>query len=293
MMKSVKGVFYAVGLVGIVAALITAAGCSTHTAALDQARASYQQASANPTVTSNAPATLRQAQDSLNKAEAAGNDREQEHWAYMSQKQTQQAVSEANEKAAQQRITQLSEERDQAILQSREQQAAQATAEAQSKAREAQMAREEAARAGGEAQMAAAQASLAQDQVRQLQTQMADMMAKQNERGGVSLTMGDIMFRPRSVTLTPEATTDINRLADILLQNPNEQVRIEGYTDNVGSASANQLLSEERANTVREALISRGVSPDRISAQGFGGRYPVASNETESGRQQTGGWRSS
>ena len=56
--------------------------------------------------------------------------------------------------------------------------------------------------------------------------------------------------------------SDVNRLADILLQNPDEQVKIEGHTDNVGNPIENQVLSDERANAVREALIARGVSPD-------------------------------
>ena len=134
--------------------------------------------------------------------------------------------------------------------------------------------------------MAAAQASLAQSQVEQLQAQMADMKAMQTQQGGVSLTMGDIMFEPRHAALTPAAMSDVNRLADILLQNPNEQVKIEGHTDNVGNPIENQVLSDERANAVRDALIARGVSPDRITAQGLGARYPVAANDAEMGRQE-------
>ena len=92
-MKNRKGAFYVAGLMCIMAVLLAPAGCSTYTAALDNARASYQQASANPTVTSNAPGTLHEAQESLQKAEKAGNDKDQEHWAYISQRQTEQAVS--------------------------------------------------------------------------------------------------------------------------------------------------------------------------------------------------------
>lgn len=285
-MKNRRGAFYVAGLMCIMAVILAAAGCSTHTAALDNARASYQQASANPTVTSNAPGTLHEAQESLQKADKAGNDKEQEHWAYISQRQTEQAISQANQKAAEQQMAQAARKRDQILLQSREQQATAASAEAQSKTREAQTAKEEAARSQGEGRMAAAQASLAQSQVEQLQAQMADMLAMQTQQGGVSLTMGDIMFEPRHAALTPAAMADVNRLADILLQNPNEQVKIEGHTDNVGNTIENQVLSDERANAVRDALIARGVSPDRITAQGLGARYPIAANDTEMGRQE-------
>jgi outer membrane protein OmpA-like peptidoglycan-associated protein len=63
-------------------------------------------------------------------------------------------------------------------------------------------------------------------------------------------------------------------------------VQVEGYTDSVGSDSFNQTLSDKRAETVKDFLVSQGVSPDKITSQGFGKNDPVADNSTAQGRQQ-------
>jgi outer membrane protein OmpA-like peptidoglycan-associated protein len=75
-------------------------------------------------------------------------------------------------------------------------------------------------------------------------------------------------------------------VAAILHAYPNATVRVEGYTDNVGTPAANLLLSQRRAVSVGQALISRGVQANRISTQGFGETNAVASNSTEAGRAQ-------
>jgi outer membrane protein OmpA-like peptidoglycan-associated protein len=62
-------------------------------------------------------------------------------------------------------------------------------------------------------------------------------------------------------------------------------VAIEGFTDSTGSEERNQVLSEQRANAVREALLEMGISPGRITTRGYGKSLPVASNATEAGRQ--------
>lgn len=73
----------------------------------------------------------------------------------------------------------------------------------------------------------------------------------------------------------------------LLNKYPETTVRIEGYTDNRGSASGNRKLSEKRANAVAKVLVDElGISPERVSAEGFGDAKPVASNDTEEGRAQ-------
>jgi len=61
-------------------------------------------------------------------------------------------------------------------------------------------------------------------------------------------------------------------------------VRIEGHTDNVGGAAANQTLSEKRAQSVRDWLVAHGIAADRLTAQGYGAAKPVADNGTDEGR---------
>ncbi|MHA5866219.1 OmpA family protein, partial [Pseudomonas aeruginosa] len=63
--------------------------------------------------------------------------------------------------------------------------------------------------------------------------------------------------------LKPGAMRNIQQLAEFLQQNPERQVIVEGYTDSTGSANYNQRLSERRADSVRMALLSRGISPER------------------------------
>ncbi len=75
------------------------------------------------------------------------------------------------------------------------------------------------------------------------------------------------------------------KVAGILLAYPDLRIQIEGHTDNVGGAEYNQQLSEHRANSVREFLITQGVSPANIIARGFGMTQAVASNATVAGRQ--------
>jgi outer membrane protein OmpA-like peptidoglycan-associated protein len=80
--------------------------------------------------------------------------------------------------------------------------------------------------------------------------------------------------------------TAIDRLAQLLSVYPERSVRIEGHTDSVGDAAANQELSQRRAAAVRDALLARGVDAARVEAVGFGASHPIADNRTESGRQK-------
>jgi outer membrane protein OmpA-like peptidoglycan-associated protein len=95
-----------------------------------------------------------------------------------------------------------------------------------------------------------------------------------------------LLFDTNSATLQPASEEQLRNIAAILQAYPNVHVKIGGYTDNTGDPAANQALSQRRADTVKEELISMRISPDRLEAEGYGDQHPVADNATEAGRQQ-------
>jgi outer membrane protein OmpA-like peptidoglycan-associated protein len=99
------------------------------------------------------------------------------------------------------------------------------------------------------------------------------------------ITLGDVLFDTNQAQLKPGGVREMQKLADVLKDNPQRTVSIEGFTDSTGTASYNQELSERRAESVRDTLAGLGVSADRITTRGYGRRFPVATNGSEAGRQ--------
>ncbi len=95
----------------------------------------------------------------------------------------------------------------------------------------------------------------------------------------------DVLFDFNSSTLKPGALSELDRVAQVLNRYPETRITVEGHTDSVGSIQYNQQLSERRAQSVKDALVGRGVNPARIDTVGYGETRPIASNETEAGRQ--------
>jgi len=93
-----------------------------------------------------------------------------------------------------------------------------------------------------------------------------------------------LLFDTGSATLRPESNAQLRDIAAILKAHPNVQVKIGGYTDNVGNPADNQTLSQERADSVRAQLVSMGIDGSRLTAEGYGEEHPVADNSTEAGR---------
>jgi outer membrane protein OmpA-like peptidoglycan-associated protein len=102
---------------------------------------------------------------------------------------------------------------------------------------------------------------------------------------GSKVTLNNIFFDFDKSTLRPESTTELNRLSKLLKDNPYLKIEISGHTDNVGSVTYNQKLSEARAKAVVDFLIGDGVSQDRVSFKGYGESQPVSTNQTAKGRQ--------
>ncbi len=108
----------------------------------------------------------------------------------------------------------------------------------------------------------------------------------QREQNILAVTFrSDVLFDVNSSVLKPGAYDEIDRVAYVLKKYPRTMIRIEGHTDSTGSEQYNQMLSERRAMAVRDALVQRGVDPRRIQVIGFGESKPIATNQTEAGRQ--------
>jgi chemotaxis protein MotB len=114
-------------------------------------------------------------------------------------------------------------------------------------------------------------------------------------QGAIKYTVNsDLLFAPGSWQMRPQGQQVIANLAKKLAPTQQNHLMVSGYTDNapIGEAlrregvASNQELSQKRADAVTQYLISQGVKPDLVSAQGFGDASPVASNDTTQGRAQ-------
>ena len=100
-----------------------------------------------------------------------------------------------------------------------------------------------------------------------------------------SFVLHNIYFATGKTTILDSSEPALDELYRFLLSRPTQCIRIVGHTDNVGSDRSNQLLSEGRCKEVRNAMISRGISPDRIQTEGRGKRDPIVPNDSDSNRQ--------
>ena len=99
-----------------------------------------------------------------------------------------------------------------------------------------------------------------------------------------SFVFENLNFEFGSAKLTPESLPTLNDLVDILKAYPSVQVKLEGYTDNVGDTAENKKLSLARAEATKEIIVTSGIDPQRITTAGYGEERPIASNETEEGK---------
>lgn len=221
--------------------------------ALDQAQQAVATAANDPQVQAYTAVELRQAEDSLQDAKAAWNrdqDRERaEHLAYIAQRHAEIAQAQAASKAAAEESNQIMKQREQLRLQTRSQ-----------------------------------QVETQQRQIEVLREQLSELKPKQTEQG-IMLTLSHVLFAFDSAQLQSAAQGSLDKLAKYLSERPQIQVQIVGYTDSIGSEAYNQRLSERRAQSVADAMAQRGIARGRMRVSGEGESNPVASNETEHGRQ--------
>ena len=190
-----------------------------------------------------------------------------------------------------------------------QQQAAQAEAE---KARQAaeqaarQQAEAEAARAAAQQQQQAAQADaerarkLAEDADRarqlaeaekgdlrkRLLDQLNSVLQTSDSARGLIVNMSDVLFDTAKYTLRPAAREKLAKISGIVLAHPGLSLKVEGHTDSVGSEEYNQLLSEQRASSVRDFLVQQGVPDHSVTSRGYGKTQPAATNDTAEGRSK-------
>ena len=100
------------------------------------------------------------------------------------------------------------------------------------------------------------------------------------EVGETLITLEGVNFDTNSAKLRPESGPILDGAVKALTENPTVHVRVEGHTDSRGSAEYNKNLSEKRANSVVDYLVSKGIAGDRLSAIGYGEAAPVAPNDT-------------
>jgi outer membrane protein OmpA-like peptidoglycan-associated protein len=141
--------------------------------------------------------------------------------------------------------------------------------------------------AAQQAQSSAQQAEADKAAMRaRLSEQLNKILQTRDSARGLIVSMSDVLFDTGKYSLKPGAREKLAKVAGILLAYPGLNIEVGGYTDNVGGDGMNQILSENRAGSVRDYLVQQGVATNSVSARGFGNTLPVASNGNSSGRQQ-------
>jgi outer membrane protein OmpA-like peptidoglycan-associated protein len=190
------------------------------------------------------------------------------------------AKQDAEESARQ---SQAAAEQAQAEAQQQTAQRAQAEAAAKEAEDRARRARE----AQQQAEQATQQATQQTEQMRErLKDQLNQVLQTTETARGLVMNMSDVLFDFNKYTLKPEAREKLAKVSGILLAYPGLKVQVEGYTDNIGSDEYNQKLSEQRADGVRDYLVSQSVKDNNVTAAGYGKSSPVADNSTNAGRAQ-------
>ncbi|WP_027994614.1 OmpA family protein [Simplicispira psychrophila] len=262
--------------------------------ALEEARSTVERTSSDPAVGQYAQIELKDARDTLARADHVWayekDESEVNHLAYLAQQRAEIASNTARARQIDAQIQQSGSETDRLRLQARTQEADQATQRADQATQRAdqatqraQMAQQQAMSAEQRAAQQQAAARSAQERVGVLEAQLREMEAQQTERG-LLVTLGDVLFAFDKAELSAQAAPRLDKLARFLTQFPERKMLIEGYTDSVGNEAYNLSLSERRAQAVRDALVQRGVDSARISARGFGKAHPVADNGSADGR---------
>ncbi len=287
--------------------------------ALERVRDELDNLKSNAELAGYAPLALGEAERALRKAELAqGDDIYRSYLVYMADRRIQIARTMAEREQYDKIYEELSEQHSNMLIKASQIEASQARMEAEEalllvattaeeaqraleekedaekkeaeSARAAQLSAEEAEQArrlaksrASEAEFAKREAELASQQIDSLTRQLENLQLRETE-SGVVVTLGDVLFASGQAELVEGGRSSLEEVVDLLQTEPDKKNRVEGHTDSSGDAAANLLLSEKRAQAVRDSLISLGVDAERVTAMGMGEDFPIASNDTEEGR---------
>lgn len=226
--------------------------------------------------------------------------------AYMAERKSQTAVALAEGVVTQNEIAKLGKEKAEvellksqlaekllqqdldakaAALEAAKRQLASATSEAERQSILADIKAKEAALAQARAERQASEAEMARAEMAELMKELSELQGQLTDRG-IVLTIGDVLFAFDKADLNASAQNSMDKIAAFLQKKQNRNLLVEGHTDNVGTEEYNQKLSEQRAASVKSALVKRGIAAERIVTIGYSKNYPLASNDNATGRQQ-------
>jgi len=269
-----------ISTIAVVSSFLAATACaaSTPTPELVSARQAYDRARTDPTA-SLVPDSVLSAKQSLDKAEEVHEKDPQSDaersYAYVAQRRAELALALGENAKAKQQADAAAAQYVQLQDKLRTSAVAQLGAERnQVNQLGSQLAQTQAGLSAAEARAARAMESL--KKISQV---------KEEARGMVITLSGQVLFVTGKSELLPAARDQLDQVAAALKdQGEMKPIVVEGYTDSVGSDSANQKLSKDRAEAVRAYLVSKGVPSEKITSVGKGEANPVASNDTPDGR---------
>lgn len=270
-MRKLTGMMFLLGTLAV-------SGCSTTpttTSRTEELRAEFDLLAGQGVVREQAPVAVDEARKELNKleglVESNAPDDQIRQQLYITERKIDLVRESAQMKQADDFIAEADSHRKDAIIQQKDQQIVEAE--------------NTAAVLGVTALQAQERAERMEAQVQTLQTEVEELSSQNTDRGLV-LTLGDILFEKDKARLKENASASLLKVAEFLNEYPDRQLVIEGHTDSTGPSEYNEELSEARAESVKDALVSYGVDASRIDTEGFGEARPVESNETTFGRVQ-------
>ncbi|GAC31442.1 OmpA family protein [Paraglaciecola polaris] len=272
------------------ATLITACATAPNNLALvDELQLHYERLARAGDAAQYAPVALNEAQRALNQTQALADKRKPLEDITLSAQTTKYKLGIVEEKIRKGRADDMVSgaelKRKDIMLAARTEEAEQAKTSAQQALLTAELAKDETQSMQVRAQQAEQRAREMEVKAAQLQQDVTAISAKTTDRGLV-LTLDDILFEFGKAQLLSGSERSLKQISAFLTNYPERAIVVEGHTDAVGDTRYNQSLSEQRALSVKNALIANGVEPSQVQSKGLGEEFAVASNDTDAGRQQ-------